>query len=140
MIRKLHIAVFAAIIFFAALGVLIRNAPQDVQTREAAANHSGADRSVIGLPILMYHFFYDKSAGEMGKDNNWMEISDFEKQMKYLHDNDYYYPTWDEVSDFIDGIIELPEKSVVVTIDGGAASFFKLAVPLFLDSGLLFYP
>ena len=35
----------------------------------------------------MYHFFYDESAGEEGKDNNFMEISSFENQMKYLSAN-----------------------------------------------------
>lgn len=33
----------------------------------------------------MYHFFYDKEK-ENGKDNNFMEVTDFENQMKYLSD------------------------------------------------------
>lgn len=48
-----------------------------------------------GLPVLMYHFFYDKNQGS-GQDNNWMEISDFEAQMKYLSDNNFYFPTWED--------------------------------------------
>jgi len=88
------------------------------------------DRTVRGLPILMYHFFYDTAAGETGRDGNWMEISDFEAQMAYLAENDYYFPTWDEVADFVDGVITLPEKSVVVTSDDGNESFFRLAIPV----------
>lgn len=83
-----------------------------------------------GLPVLMYHFFYDESAGEEGKDNNFMEISSFENQMKYLSENNYYFPTWDEVVDYIDGKIDLPEKSIVITVDDGDNSFFRLAVPV----------
>lgn len=54
--------------------------------KDEAGNNSEVTRNVKvcnklssnGLPILMYHFFYDKSK-ENGKDNNWIEISDFEK-------------------------------------------------------------
>ena len=82
-----------------------------------------------GLPVLMYHFFYDKNKGS-GQDNNWMEISDFEDQMKYLAENDFYFPTWEEVEQYIDGNINLPERSIVITVDDGDASFFDLAVPI----------
>lgn len=82
-----------------------------------------------GLPVLMYHFFYDKTK-EQGKDNNWIEISDFEEQIKYLSENNFYFPTWEEVEEYIDGKTILPEKSVVLTFDDGDASFFELAVPV----------
>ncbi len=83
-----------------------------------------------GLPVLMYHFFYDEQAGETGPDNNYLEIHKFEEQIKYLADNNYYVPTWKEVEDFINGEIGLPEKSVVITVDDGDESFFRLAVPV----------
>lgn len=83
-----------------------------------------------GLPILMYHFFYDETLGEVGIDNNYMEIHAFEEQMKYLDDNDYYFPSWQEVADFVDGKITLPKKSVVVTIDDGHKTFLRLALPI----------
>ena len=83
-----------------------------------------------GLPVLMYHFFYDKEKGETGQDDNWLEISQFEEQIKYLSDNDFYYPTWNEVEEYIDGKIKLPEKSVVITVDDGDPSFFELGVPI----------
>lgn len=82
------------------------------------------------LPVLMYHFFYDEQAGEIGADNNYIEIHDFEEQIKYLADNNYYVPTWSEVKDFVDGKIGLPEKSVIITVDDGNESFFRLAVPV----------
>lgn len=82
-----------------------------------------------GLPVLMYHFFYDETK-EQGKDNNWIEISDFEEQIKYLSENNFYFPTWEEVEEYIDGKTILPEKSIVLTFDDGDASFFELAVPV----------
>ena len=63
--------------------------------------------STDGLPVLMYHFFYDATKGETGQDSNWIEISKFEEQMKYLSDNEFYFPTCD-----------------------GDDSFFNLAVPI----------
>jgi len=82
-----------------------------------------------GIPVLMYHFFYDKNV-ETKNDGNWMEIHLFEEQMKYLYDNGYYTPTWQEFIDYVDGKITLPEKSVIVTADDGNPSFFTLAIPI----------
>lgn len=83
-----------------------------------------------GLPVLMYHFFYDKEKGGKAQDGNWIEKSDFEDHLKYLTENDYYFPTWDEVLDYIDGKIALPKKSIVLTVDDGDESFFKVALPV----------
>lgn len=100
------------------------------QTIKQERINAGKTLSSEGLPVLMYHFFYDKSKGETGQDGNWIEILNFEEQMKYLAENDFYFPTWQEVEDYIDGKIELPEKSVVITVDDGDPSFFDLAVPV----------
>lgn len=82
-----------------------------------------------GLPVLMYHFFYD-DVKYFKQDNNWLKIDDFDKQLAYLSENNFYYPTWSEVEDYLDGKIKLPTKSVVLTCDDGDNSFFDLAVPI----------
>lgn len=107
------------------------------EIKDKAGNSNTAKREVKvcnsignkGLPVLMYHFFYDKTK-EKAKDHNWTEISDFEAQVKYLAENDFYLPNWKEVEEFIDGKTILPEKSVVITVDDGDDSFFELAVPV----------
>ncbi len=81
------------------------------------------------IPVLMYHYFYDKTLTD-GKNNNYMEIHDFEEQMKYLKENDFYFPTYQELLDFVNEKITLPDKSVIITIDDGQSSFFELAVPI----------
>lgn len=86
--------------------------------------------STNSLPVLMYHYFYSAKAGETGKDANWMEISKFEEQLKYLKNNNYYFPTWKEVEDFVNGKIKLPKNSVVITMDDGNKSIYKYAIPL----------
>lgn len=95
-----------------------------------SASTSKVNTSKRGLPVLMYHFFYDAKKGEKGADNNWMEVSAFEAQMKYLADNNYYFPSWNEVEAYINGTKTLPAKSVVVTIDDGDSSFIKYAIPI----------
>ncbi len=82
------------------------------------------------IPILMYHFFYDSSAGGTGEDGNFIDTEVFEQHIKYLVDNKYYFPTWDEVKQYIAGSISLPEKSIVITDDDGSGTFFSLAVPI----------
>lgn len=91
---------------------------------------AGTEGKKNGLPVLMYHFFYDAKKGEKGADNNWMEVSAFEEQMKYLSENNYYFPSWEEVEAYIDGKKTLPAKSIVITIDDGDASFIKYAIPI----------
>lgn len=85
-----------------------------------------------GIPILMYHFFYDSSIGQTAHDSNYLEINTFEEQIKYLVNNNYYFPTWNELNDYIDNKIMLPKKSIIITIDDGAESFFRLAYNVLL--------
>lgn len=99
------------------------------KTELAKKLENGKYLSDSGLPVLMYHFFYDKNEREP-QDGNWIEINNFEQQIKYLSENDYYFPTWEDVEDYINEKTELPEKSVVITVDDGDPSFFELGVPI----------
>ena len=78
----------------------------------------------------MYHYFYDDNNGETGKDSNYLAASLFEEQLKYLSENDYYFPSMKEISLYLDGELDLPEKSAVLTLDDGAESNYRIAYPL----------
>lgn len=94
-------------------------------TSEVVRTIEVVDHSIASdLPVLMYHFFYID--GER-PDGNYVHRDEFDKQLKYLVDNNYYFPTWDEVNDYMDGIIALPEKSIVLTFDDGSPSFYDIA-------------
>ena len=104
----------------------------DVNNRETEIKNKieKYGKNTTGIPVLMYHFFYDTSLGEKGVDNNFLELSKFEEHLNYLKDNDFFFPTFSELELFIDGKIDLPAKSVILTIDDGNQTFFRLAVPV----------
>lgn len=77
------------------------------------------------IPVLNYHFFYDSSKGEACNEHICLDTSMFEKHLKYLKDNGYKTLTIEEFTEWMYGDIELPEKSVLLTVDDGAAGTGK---------------
>ena len=103
---------------------------QDIRKKEIQDKIEKFGKNESGIPVLMYHFFYNGSLGEKGLDNNFLDISKFEEHLKYLKENEFFFPTFEELSQFINGEIELPKKSAILTIDDGNISFFALAIPI----------
>lgn len=93
-------------------------------------------KNTKGIPVMMYHWFYDDTKGEditkKPNNHNYISKTNFEKQIKYLVDNNYYFVTWDELNDYIDKKIDLPEKSIILTDDDGVRSFYEIAYPITL--------
>lgn len=71
-----------------------------------------------GVAVLNYHFFY--SDGENCGQGICLNTRIFEEQLKYLNDNGYKTLTMDEFVKWIYGEIDIPNKSVLLTIDDGA--------------------
>ncbi|MBO5461566.1 MAG: polysaccharide deacetylase family protein [Ruminococcus sp.] len=84
-----------------------------------------------GLAICMYHYVYDENNPPEDLNNNYIEVKALEEELQYLKENDYYFPSWEEVRQYVDGDLLLPEKSIVLTFDDGAKSFLELGAPLF---------
>lgn len=82
-----------------------------------------------GLAICMYHYVYDASEPPENLNSNFITVDALAEEMKYLHDNGYYFPTWQEVRDYVDGKLLLPEKSVVITFDDGP-NYMALGIPV----------
>ncbi|NYE19669.1 xylanase [Microbacterium immunditiarum] len=83
------------------------------------------------IPIMMYHQFTAKPEGESGwTRGNHVYIGDFEAHMAYIAQDGFYFPTWDELSAFIDGRLFLPNHSLIVTDDAADQTWFDLAVPI----------
>ena len=77
------------------------------------------------VPILLYHDFSKTRTSKMIV----METS-FEAQMKYLKENNYHVITLGQFLDFMELKKQIPEKSVVITIDDGWKSLYTIAYPI----------
>lgn len=95
------------------------------------------------MSVITYHFFYDSRKGEACDDVICMDTIDFEKQLQYLIDQNFFTPKMEEFDWFIDEKVQLPEKSVLITIDDGwmagpgleTLKKYKLNATIFLISG-----
>ena len=100
--------------------------------------------STAEVAVLNYHFFYDSNT-EVCDESICISTDNFRKQLSYLRDNGYKTLTMQEFNDWIDGKISVPTKSVLITVDDGAAGTFthlpqilneyKMHATLFLISG-----
>ena len=86
-----------------------------------------------GLPICMYHYVYDENdpPEDLNKRfGNYISAQALEEELNWLNSEDYYYPTWKEVREYIDGKLKLPDKSIVLCFDDGAKSFLDHGIPV----------
>ena len=72
-----------------------------------------------GIAVLNYHFFYDPATQECNE-TICLTVDKFRSHLQYLQDNGYKTLTMNEFVNWMYGRIELPEKSVLITIDDGA--------------------
>ena len=79
-----------------------------------------AEESNQKIAVLNYHFFYDKAGGEACNETICLDTAKFREHLQYLKDNNYNTLTMNEFKRWMYGEIELPSKSVLITIDDGA--------------------
>lgn len=78
----------------------------------------------------------------------FVSTQNFREQMQYLTDNGFYFLSMSEVKDFYFNDYQLPEKSILITVDDAFQSFyyngypilkeFNIPATLFVASGWLF--
>lgn len=93
-------------------------------------NFDDFDGKAETLPVLMYHYIYTEDDPPAEEDANYLLDTKFEKQLAYLAEHGYYYPSYAEVRAFAEGTHTLPARSVVLTFDDGQKGFLKYGVPL----------
>jgi peptidoglycan/xylan/chitin deacetylase (PgdA/CDA1 family) len=82
------------------------------------------------VPVLTYHKFSPSKTDKMT-----VTGSAFEEQMKFLKDRGYHVITLNQLFDFLDFKIQIPKKSVVITIDDGWRSTYEIAYPILKKYG-----
>ena len=88
------------------------------------------DETATTIPVLMYHYVYDADNPPSDVNSNYLPDTAFEAQLQYLSENDYYYPSYEELRGFVEGTHSLPAKSVILTFDDGERGFLDYGVPL----------
>lgn len=100
------------------------------------------------IAVLNYHFFYEDKS-ENCNQSICLDMDKFREQLQYLKENDFYTLTIQEFVSWMYGEIELPAKSVLLTIDDGnfgtskingnhlipALEQYKMHATLFLITG-----
>ena len=77
------------------------------------------------IPVLNYHFFY-KNESEKCNQDICLSVDKFREQLDYLKNNGFYTLTIQEFVDWIYGEIDLPSKSVLITVDDGGYGTSKI--------------
>ena len=82
------------------------------------------------VPVLSYHDFSENENSKM-----IVTATAFEAQMKLLKDKGYHVISMQQFFDFLDFKTQIPEKSVVITIDDGWLSAYDIAYPIIKKFG-----
>ena len=61
----------------------------------------------------------------------------FGEQVKILKENNFKSISFDEVTNFLNGKITLPEKSILITFDDGEESIYENAMPILMKYGYI---
>ena len=72
------------------------------------------------IAVVNYHFFYDASIGESCNESICLEKEKFRSHLEWIKNNNYKALTIKEFADWKDGLIEIPDHSLLITIDDGA--------------------
>lgn len=82
-----------------------------------ASENSNAEIAT-GIATIAYHFIYDPQ-NESCNEQICHPISQVQSHIDYLKQNSYFTPTMKEFELWIDGKLQLPKNSVMITVDDG---------------------
>ena len=93
----------------------------------ASAGNSGEGEAKKGVPltILMYHELSNRKCSE-----HILSPAAFEQDLKYIADNNYTSIVMQDIFNYLDCGIALPEKPVMITFDDGGKTDYTQAFPL----------
>ena len=98
---------------------------QDVQSE----NRFNTEYSVDSIPVLNYHFFYDEDIEFCGE-ILCLEKKKFDEHLKYFKENNYFTLTMEEYYLWINNELNVPSKSILITVDDGALGTDTILIEL----------
>ena len=90
----------------------------------------GFEENTEGIPVLMYHYVYTKDDKPSQLNTNYILDTKLEEQLQYLKEENYYFPSYQELEAYVKGEIDLPKKSVILTFDDAQKGFLEYGIPL----------
>lgn len=94
------------------------------------------DTMTSGVPVLMYHYVYSADTPPENLNGNYLLDTKLAEQLAYLTENDFYFPSMNEVRAYLEGTHSLPARSVVLTFDDGEAGFLSRGIDLLEQYGV----
>lgn len=88
------------------------------------------DKQETGIPVLMYHYVYADDNPPSDLNENYISVSNLSAEFNYLKENNFYFPSYQEVSAFLQGEHSLPKNSIVLTFDDAEGSFLDNGIPV----------
>lgn len=82
----------------------------------------------VMVPVLMFHDVKSYPGGTWS-----MSADNFRKTMEFLLDNGFTPVSFSQLVDYVDGMFELPEKPVCITLDDGYYSNYKNVLPIITE-------
>ena len=85
------------------------------------------------LPIIMYHHITvnKEKAGEYT-----VTEEEFRCDLQYIKDNGYTTVTIEDISNYVNGKSNLPDKPIMITFDDGFESFYSIAYPILKENNM----
>jgi peptidoglycan/xylan/chitin deacetylase (PgdA/CDA1 family) len=105
-----------------------RKSSQFTTTKTDTTNRSLTARETAQMPILRYRHICPQLEGATVGYN--ITPDNFEKQLQYLSDHNFYSATWEDWEKATKNCSRLPGKPILITFDGGYIDFFNYAWPL----------
>ena len=89
--------------------------------REIVSSNNSNQEVSKNLRVIAYHAFYNVNddSEKWCRSSICHPVTQIEEESKYLKDNNYFTLNTKELDMFIDGKINVPKKSIMITIDDG---------------------
>lgn len=86
-----------------------------------------------GLPVLLYHHVVPRA--QMQTEMSTVSLENFTQQMDYLAARKFTTLTANELYDYLEGRLAVPNEAVVITFDDGLLSSKEYVYPMFQQYG-----